>query len=87
LLRDGDGFRFVRDLEMEIASNGLLRLSERTIGHDATLPAGDKLALVLQWMTVCTSFLCESLEPSGPVGHDLLKLFGPKLLDSIGAAE
>jgi len=47
MLCDGDGFGFVRDLKMEITPNRFLRLGERTVGHNATLLAGNKLALGL----------------------------------------
>jgi hypothetical protein len=75
LLGDGDGFGFIRHLKMEITANRFLRLRKRTVDHDVTTLAGNKLAHVLQWMTAfALALLNETLKPNHPCGRDFLNL-------------
>ena len=75
LLGDSNRFGFVRHPKMEITTDRFLRLGERTVDHDVTTLAGNKLTRVAQWMTAfALALLNESLEPSHPFGRDFLNL-------------
>jgi hypothetical protein len=72
-LGDSNGFGFVRHPKKEITTDRFLRLRERTVNHDVTTFAGNKLAHVTQWMTAfALAGLNESLEPSHPFGRNFL---------------
>ena len=74
-LGDSNGFGFVRHPKMEITTDRFLRLRERTVDHDVTTRAGNKLTHVAQRMTAfALALLNEPLEPSHPFGRDFLNL-------------
>jgi hypothetical protein len=75
LLGDSNGFGFVRHPKMKITTDRFFRLSERTVDHDVTTLAGNKLTRVAQWMTALALVLLnEPFEPSHPFGRDFLNL-------------